>query len=243
MALAYLDKADRLVADVRPRSLLTRGLNQLHAGRIEEAVETLERVQDAVPRWMHYKLNALTSLDLAAGDYDKALSRYESQRDSCLEPKRAGWDQNCAAGAFARTLQATGDSANAIRLCRSFEHDAGLLPTEFGDVRDLFLIGSSGRAFLYAGDLAICGRQDEALELIEKAVNLGFRGHAMAFGDWRFAAFHDIRLDAIRDHSRFRAAMAIIEADMAQQLKNVRAMQRRGEIPTLEELNAEVAAE
>ena len=37
--------------------------------------------------------------------------------------------------------------------------------------------------------------------------------------------------------------MAIIEANIAQQLENVCAMQGRSELPTLEKINAEVAAE
>jgi len=36
--------------------------------------------------------------------------------------------------------------------------------------------------------------------------------------------------------------VAAIEADMAQQLEDVRAMQQRGEVPTLEEVRALVAA-
>ena len=46
----------------------------------------------------------------------------------------------------------------------------------------------------------------------------------------------------IRDHERFRAIAATIEAAMAQQLENVRAMERNGEIPTLEEVNALIAS-
>jgi ribosomal protein L10 len=36
--------------------------------------------------------------------------------------------------------------------------------------------------------------------------------------------------------------VATIEADMAQQLENVREMQRRGELPTLEELKVAIAS-
>ena len=52
----------------------------------------------------------------------------------------------------------------------------------------------------------------------------------------------DVALDAIRDHERFQALAATIEADMAQQLENVRAIQRRGEVPTLEEVKAMIAS-
>ena len=109
-------------------------------------------------------------------------------------------------------------------------------------VEDLWLLGNMGKAFLDAPTLLHDGDQEKPLEIIEKAVDMGFRGFAFPYGDWRFAAFYDFRFDDIRNHPRFHAAIAVIEADMAQQLENVREMQRRGEIPTLEELQAEVAS-
>jgi hypothetical protein len=57
---------------------------------------------------------------------------------------------------------------------------------------------------------------------------------------WRFFAYHDISVDTIRDHPRFRAAISVIEADMAQQLENVREMERNGEVPSLDEVQAMV---
>ena len=56
----------------------------------------------------------------------------------------------------------------------------------------------------------------------------------------RFGLYRNILFDGIRDHPRFQAMVAAIESDMAQQLENVRVMQRAGEIPTLEELQAEL---
>jgi len=51
----------------------------------------------------------------------------------------------------------------------------------------------------------------------------------------------DVVFDAIRDHERFRAIAATIEAHMAQQLENVREMQRRDEVPTLDEVKTLIA--
>jgi HAD superfamily hydrolase (TIGR01509 family) len=47
-----------------------------------------------------------------------------------------------------------------------------------------------------------------------------------------------IAIEDSRNHPQLQAALAIIEADMAQQLENVRAMERNGEIPTLAGLQA-----
>ena len=87
---------------------------------------------------------------------------------------------------------------------------------------------------------AITGRHEQALLRLEDFVEKGFRGAEGPRHNWRFFAYYDITLDSIRDHQRFRAAIAVIEADMAQQLENVREMQRRGEVPTLDEVQAMV---
>jgi TolB-like protein len=258
MALAYMDKAEHTLPDERRTWVfkLQRGFIHLHAGRTREAVELLEPLQDQeAAAGMHYALNALTSLDLAAGDYDKALSRYASHRGRCLEDKEVWQDWfNCPKMEFARTLEATGDSDTAVRLLESYFEDVDTNLPASNFLLGRFLIGSLAKGFLNAGGIFasfddhgvhLPGRLYEPLEMIEKAVEMGYRGHAhpLGFGDWRFAAFHDIRLDHIREHPRFQAAMAIIEGDMAQQLENVRAMQRDGEIPTLEEVRAVLITE
>ena len=57
-----------------------------------------------------------------------------------------------------------------------------------------------------------------------------------------FTLEYDIAFDSIRDHPRFQALIAAIRADFAQQLENVREMERNGEIPTLEEVKALIAS-
>ncbi len=56
----------------------------------------------------------------------------------------------------------------------------------------------------------------------------------------RYFLYHDPALDAIRDDPRFQALVAEVEADLAEQLENVREMERNGELPTLEELRVEL---
>jgi len=92
----------------------------------------------------------------------------------------------------------------------------------------------------YASRLADAGRTDEALDVLENLVLSGWRGDTY-FKRLGFTLCCDVGFDAIRDHERFRAITATIEADMAQQLENVRAMERNGELPTLEEVNALIA--
>jgi len=92
----------------------------------------------------------------------------------------------------------------------------------------------------YARALAGAGRADEALDVLENLVASGWRGEPNIL--LRFTLNFDVAFDAIRDDERFQAIVATIEADMAQQLENVREMQRRGELPTLEELQVEIAS-
>jgi TolB-like protein len=100
-----------------------------------------------------------------------------------------------------------------------------------------------GPAMLTA--LSLLGRHEEAFDLLEELVQKGWRGDGR--GDisrgHRFNLYRNVLLDAIRDHPRFQAMVAVIESDMAEQLENVREMERKGELPTLEDLRAELVAE
>ena len=55
---------------------------------------------------------------------------------------------------------------------------------------------------------------------------------------WQFHRDYDTALDAIRDHPRFQAAYAEVEAEMARQLERVRQMEQSGEVVTIEELQS-----
>jgi TolB-like protein len=93
----------------------------------------------------------------------------------------------------------------------------------------------------YAMYYAVLGKKDEALDFFEKLVRSGWRGDPEYSNPnllLRFIIYHDTTLDPIRDHPRFQALVSEVEADLAQQLENVREMERKGELPTLEELRA-----
>jgi hypothetical protein len=93
----------------------------------------------------------------------------------------------------------------------------------------------------YAMYYAVLGKKDEALDFFEKLVRSGWRGDPEYSNPnllLRFIIYHDTTLDAIRDHPRFQALVSEVEADLAQQLENVREMERKGELPTLEAVRA-----
>jgi hypothetical protein len=88
----------------------------------------------------------------------------------------------------------------------------------------------------YAQGLAVLGRADDALDVLEALYASGWRGLGWT-GTW-FTLEYDIAFDAIRDRPRFQMLIAAIRADLARQLENVRAMERKGELRTLQEVQA-----
>ncbi len=68
---------------------------------------------------------------------------------------------------------------------------------------------------------ALRGESDAALAAIREAVDQGFRDRL------ELEASH---FDSIRDEPEFKAAMAIVEADLARQLANVRRMEANGDL-------------
>lgn len=104
-----------------------------------------------------------------------------------------------------------------------------------------------GRPKYFPRHPVILGDEDKALEAIETRLAHD-RGNPYMFrlyldDDLRFTLYHDPVLGAIRDHPRFGAVVAEVEADLAQQFGNVREMERSGELPTIEKLRAELGRE
>ena len=211
--------------DINPHEAITL----LYEGRKAEAVRIFEEVllKDLGafhPLWI------LASIEVSSGQADKALERFRRHLPQCFDgPKSLEFRRDCPGSIFLRVLQAVGDE-------RAAQEVVAAITAESESSRDQS--GSLESARYYA----MLGRHDEALSALENYVEKGLRGYRWLRNDWRFFAYYDITLDAIRDHPRFRAAIAVIEADMAQQLENVREMERRGEVPTLEEVNAMIAS-
>jgi TolB-like protein len=229
MALAYFDLADAVAMpdaeSAQRRSLVANIITRLVAGKIDahEAAELLPNRKGA---------SLGVYVDLAVGRPADALVRFEANSPMCLGAKEIPVGYIGCPNELVRVYQELGDhdAANALSaaIIRRSKLFVDGIPTE------QYRLG-------YAGALATAGRTDEALDVMKNLVASGWRGNYFN----RFPGFTlccDVNFDAIRDDERFRAIVATIEADMAQQLENVREMQRRGEIPTLEEVNALIAS-
>jgi TolB-like protein len=211
-------------------ALFGEAMSLLYENRKDDAVSMLE---EALPlNWSVYHLWVLASVEVPAGQADKVLMRFREHLPECFDdPRSVNFLKDCPGPIFLRVLQAAGLEQAAQEVAAAFT-------AEFESARPLEAEAGITRARYHA----MGGQHEEALSELEIWIEKGHRGSWDLGSDWRFFAYYDITFDSIRDHPRFRAAIAVIEADMAQQLENVREMQRRGEVPTLEEVKALIAA-
>jgi TolB-like protein len=233
MALAYF-QLTRALGGASFDVELGEALGMYYAGRADEAIERFESLQGKaiVP---NIPLNFLVGNDLAAGQTEKALARYRQIAPACFEePVSPDNLRNCPLYSFGRVLQILEEDERIQRMLEIISKESErwawrweegqYYPWRLGQVRT----GAFG------------GRHEEALSILVNLVEKGYRGYMDPRIMWRFFAYHDISVDTIRDHPRFRAAISVIEADMAQQLENVREMERNGEVPSLDEVQAMV---
>jgi TolB-like protein len=171
-------------------------------------------------------------VDLATGQPADALARIEARFPECIGAKEIPEKYTICPSALVRVYQELGDQKAAQAL-----NDA--IVRRFRWLVDVFPVTWVQADYAYS--LATAGRTGDALDVLENLVSSGWRGDAYSehLGFFLCCA---VGFDAIRDHERFQAIVATIEADMAQQLENVRDMERNGEIPTLEEVNAMIAS-
>ena len=179
------------------------------------------------------RLEIELSLDSSTTLAQELLSRFKDQNPLCFTFD-ADHDEGSCPPVVYFLYGKLGDAETAQRaLENSFEGNK-----EFS----VYNRKEKGSAMLT--DLTLLGRHEEALDLLEELVQTGWRGDGGDIsGGHRFNLYRNILLGAIRAHPRFQAIVAVIESDMAEQLENVREMERKGELPTLEDLRAELVAE
>jgi tetratricopeptide (TPR) repeat protein len=240
MALAYFDLANALTsADAKPAThglLVEQAIVRLASGKTD-AHQVAELLPPSSQPFKHR--GAATAgmrlgvfVDLVIGRPEDALDRMEVHSPECIGAKDfpVAW-MNCPAH-LVRVYQEMGDHKTAQALSDAIVR------------RDQFLVDEYPMVWIqlnYAGTLATAGRTDAALDVLENLVSSGWRGGDFDNQHLGFVLCCDVVFGAIRDHERFQAIAATIEADMAQQLENVREMERLGDVPTLEEVNALIA--
>lgn len=242
MALAYLDLANALITPDAKRAQDRLLVNQIIV-RFVSGKTDVHQVAELLPPLNQPASTGRTALDamrlgvfvdLATGRLADALARMEVYSPVCTGAKRIPVkSMNCPAHLI-RIYQELRDHKaeqalvdTIIRRLRIIE-DVSPVPVVWWQLN-------------YAGTLASSGRTDAALDVLERLVSSGWRGDTYN-KHLGLILCCDVTFDAIRDRERFQAIVATIEADMAQQLENVRTMERRGELPTFEEVNALIAS-
>jgi len=236
MALAYYGRVRGIIpADAtewQHRILMAEASAWLGSRRDDAEANARERlalsdVYDAE------RLEIELSLDSSTTLAQELLSRFKDQNPLCFTFD-ADHDEGSCPPVVYFLYGKLGDAETAQRaLENSFEGNK-----EFS----VYNRKEKGSAMLT--DLTLLGRHEEALDLLEELVQTGWRGDGGDIsGGHRFNLYRNILLGAIRAHPRFQAIVAVIESDMAEQLENVREMERKGELPTLEDLRAELVAE
>jgi len=222
MARAYAQQAiqllppDQRTADfdvliIEACDLLLSG--DVYSGRLEKI---LQEIGDNSSEWY---LNLRAMIDIDAGRAVDALARYK-----VYDPEKCFDDIGyyCHFQVM-RVMQAAGDHERARRFAeKQLKFEKPWFDRYPAHWTSLF----------YAQGLVFFGRTDEALDVLEALVASGWRGWGWAW----FTLEYSITFDSIRDHPRFQALIAAIRADFAQQLENVRALERRGELPTLQKV-------
>jgi TolB-like protein/DNA-binding winged helix-turn-helix (wHTH) protein len=240
MALAYFDLANaRTSPDAKPAKhglLVEQAIVWLVSGKTD-AHQVAELLPPSSQPFRHggaarEGMRLGVFVDLVTGRPEDALARMEAFLRECVGAKDipVKW-MNCPPQ-LVRVYQELGDQKAEQALSDAIVRRGKFLGVEYPVV---------WFQLQYAGALATAGRTDAALDVLEDLVSTGWRGHH-SNRHLGFVLCCDVVFDAIRDHERFQAIAATIEADMAQQLENVREMERRGEVPTLEEVQAFIAS-
>jgi TolB-like protein len=234
MALAYYRRVRGIVAadatEWQHEILMAEASAWLGSRRADSDANARERLALS-DIYDEERLEIELSLDSSTTRAQELLSRFKDQNPACFAN-----DANDDERAWCRPVVyflygALGDAETAQRQ----------LETLFESQNTISVWNRRAVGPLLLRELSLLGRHDEALDLLEELVQTGWRGGLDNYGingDLRFNLYRNILFDAIRDHPRFQAMVAVIESDMAEQLENVRVMESKGELPTLEEVRA-----
>jgi tetratricopeptide (TPR) repeat protein len=234
MALTYFDLARALAApdnqSLQDGLLLEQAIIRLVSGK-ENGLQVTELPAVPIESTAWWNLPFAIFIDLGSGRPADALARVETLAPKCLAAKSIPYGYVSCPIELLRIYHELGDHSAAQNLRDAIVQREKLWSDGYPEISALLI---------YAGALAVTGQTDEALDLLENLVSSGWRGGSEI--PLRITLYFDVTFDAIRDDERFQAIVATIEADMAQQLESVREMQRRGELPTLEELKERIAS-
>jgi TolB-like protein len=238
MALRYYEKAASLAASSswnRKKLDLKRAVALLHLGQRETAIAIMRQAMEG---GLTATAFFVADLELQNGRARDALGILKSMLPQCFDGDSVSttcWKDGRLR--IAQIYQQLGRPAEMQKLGPDLL--AGLEKDRVGvDVAAWRLGWGHPVGILDVQILAVLGRRERALDALEQAVDQGWLGWAGEFDptDLRYEKQFDSLLNSIRGDPRFEAAFARIEADLHEQLEIVREMERRGEIPSRDDL-------
>jgi tetratricopeptide (TPR) repeat protein len=163
--------------------------------------------------------------DQRAGRYAEARALYEQRFPELLSEDDPRVDN--------RNYSVVIDLASVLFKTGEQERADLLLNRSLQRIQTLPRLGPAGYAIADVKIYALQGEKQKALSALRQAIDEGWRSL------WWFYLKQDPILESLHDEPEYRAMVAEIEADMAEQLARVREMERNGELTAIPELAAE----
>jgi TolB-like protein/DNA-binding winged helix-turn-helix (wHTH) protein/Tfp pilus assembly protein PilF len=164
-------------------------------------------------------LTLLPGHELRWGRYPEGRLAYATSYSGLLNrdaPKVDNWNYQAAID-LALVLSRAGEQAHAdLLLNRSLQY-----------IQPLPRLGEAGYGIADVEIYALQGNKPKALWALRQAIDEGWRGL------WWYFLEHDPNLESLHDEPEYRAMVAEIETDMAEQLAHVREMKRNGELAAI----------
>lgn len=213
-AKIWVDKALQLGPDTFWAVWSSLCLN-LYREDIDAAQEDARTLLEIFPRnWG--ALYLLRNIDVAAGRYDVARSRYARAYPELTEPDRPAVNNS--------NLFAAVDLALVLMHVDQQDRAQQLLTQSLEVLKTLNRHGTEGYWITDVRIYALQQRPDLAIAALREAIDDGWRILSWFYLD------HDPNLDAIRGNPEFQRLRQAIKADLAQQAENAKDLKASGEL-------------